>query len=250
MMPSLPNLFQQIYKSFKKAKGLRFSELHPENLVRLCRNRVDFITIINEAINYPNQSWDQELVNRVIQCVLEGAASGISVYSSDTLDPLDRGHALAVIAEGMSQSNFRSSRGSKRKSSCTRGSLIIPISCLPKSTYYDFTPENNLDFHPANQHHFDLTINNVEELAVALLDGIKQGFIAWSILGNDGKFIGSYRLQAAIAYSHCLQAFGKLNPSVPPSNWIDGKEITASEQIDTLKYLAQTVTVDSPNLNG
>jgi len=250
MMPSVSNLFQRIYKSFGKAKSPKSSELIPENLVRLCRNRADFITIINEAINHTNQNWDHELVNRVIQFILEDTDSGISVYSSDTLDPLDRGHALAVVAEGISQDNFRSSKGSKRKLSCTRGSLIIPTSCLPKTTFYDFTPENNLDFYPANQHHFDLTINDVEELAVAILNGINQRIIAWSILGSEPKFMGSYRLQSAIAYSYCLQAFGKLNPSVPPSNWVDGKTITASEQIDTLKYLAQTVAVDSPNLDG
>lgn len=250
MMSSVSNLFQQISKFFER-KSSKPSELHPENLVRLCRNRNEFINIINEATCHPNQSWDQELVNSVIQYVLEDADSDISVYSSDTLDPLDRGHALAVVAEGMPRKEFRSSnKGSKRKPSCTRGSLIIPTSYLPKTTYYDFTPEKNLDFYPANQHHFDLTVNNVEELAIALLDGIKQGIIAWSILGNDGKFLGSYRLQAAIAYSHCLQTFGKLSPSVPPSDWKDGKTITASEQINTLKYLAQTVTVDSPNLNA
>lgn len=247
-MPSVPNFVQQIYRFLGKAKSPEFSELRPRNLVRLCRSRVDFITIINEAINYPNQNWDQELISRFIQCILESADSSISVYSSDTLDPLDHGHALAVIAEGISQDNFRSSKGTKRKSSCTRGSLIIPTSCLPKTTFYDFTPENNLDFYPANQHHFDLTINDFEELAVALLNGINQRVITWSILGNDGKFAGSYRLQAAIAYSHCLHAFGKLNPTVPPSDWVDGKVITASEQIDTLKYLAQTVVVDSPSL--
>lgn len=239
MMSSLSSLFQQIYKSFERAKSSKPSELHPKNLVRLCRKRTDFITIINEAIHYPNQSWNQELVSRVIECVLDGEDSGVSVYSSDTLDPLDRGHALAVVAESMSQSNFRASRGSKRKCSCTRGSLIIPTSCLPKTTSYDFTPQNNLDFYPANQYHFDLTIDKVEELAVALLDGIKQGIIAYSTLGSDDKSSESYRLQAAIAYSHCLQAFGKLNPSMPPSDWIDGNTITASEQIDTLKYLAQ-----------
>jgi hypothetical protein len=249
MMPSIPNFVQRIYGFLGKDKSQEFSELRPENLVRLCRNRADFITIINEAINHPNQNWDQELVNRVIQYVLEGTNSGISVYSSDTLDPLDRGHALAVIAEGISQDNFRSSKGSKRKLSCTRGSLIIPTSYLPKTTFYNFTPENNLDFYPADRYHFDLTINDAEELAIALLNGINQRIITWSILGNDEKFAGSYRLQAAIAYSHCLQAFGKLNPIVPPSNWVDGKTINASEQIDTLKYLAKTVEVDSPNLN-
>ena len=250
MMPSVSNLFQQIYKFFGKVKSSKSSELHPENLVRLCRNRTDFIIIINEAINHTDQNWDQELVDRVIQCILEDTDSDISVYSSDTLDPLDRGHALAVVAEGISQDSFRFSRGSKRKPSCTRGSLIIPTSCLPKTTFYDFTPENNLDFYPANQHHFDLTVNDAEELALALLDGINQRIIAWSILGNDGKSVGSYRLQAAVAYSHCLQAFGKLDPSFPPSNWVDGRTITASEQIDTLKYLAQTVAVDSPNLDA
>ncbi len=250
MMRLISDFFQRFCKSLGKATSSKSSELCPDNLVRLCRKRTDFITIVNEVVNSPDQNWDQALIDRFVQCILEGANSGISVYSSVTLDPLDRGHALAVIAEGMSQSNFRSSRGSKRKSSCTRGSLIIPISCLPHTTYYSFTPENNLDFYPANQHHFDLTINDVEELAVALLGGIQQGIVAWSIVGNDGKFTGSYRLQAAIAYSHCLQAFGKLNSSVPPPDWMDGKTVTASEQIDTLKYLAQTVTVDSPNLNS
>ncbi len=247
-MPLVSNFVQQIYRIFGKAKSPQFSELHPENLVRLCRNRSDFITVINEALNSPDRNWDEELVTRVVKCILEGANSGISVYSSDTLDPLDRGHALAVIAEGISQDNFRSSRGSKRKTSCTRGSLIIPTFCLPKTTFYEFTPENNLDFYPANHHHFDLTINDVEELAISLLNGINQKVITWSILGNEGKFVGSYRLQAAIAYSHCLQVFGKLNSTAPPSDWVDGKTIAASEQIDTLKYLAQTVFVDSPNL--
>lgn len=250
MMPSVSNLFQRIYRSFRKSTSSKSSELYPENLVRLCRKRTDFITIVNEAVNSPDQNWDKELIDRVVQCILEGGGLGISVYRSDTLDPLDHGHALAVIAEGISQDNFRSSKGSKRKSSCTRGSLIVPTSCLPKTTFYNFTPENNLDFHPANQYHFDLTVNDAEELAGALLNGINQRIIAWSLLSNDGKFAGSYRLQAAVAYSHCLQAFGKLNSSFPPSNWVDGKTITASEQIDTLKYLAQTVTVDSPNLDA
>ena len=239
MMSSLSDLFQRIYKSFERAKSSKSSEPHPKNFVRLCRKRNDFILIINEATRYPNQNWDQELVDKVIQCVLDGADSGISVYSLDTFDPLDRGHALAVVAESMSQSDFRANRGSKRKCSCTRGSLIIPTSCLPETTCYDFTPKNNLDFYPANQYHFDLTIDNVKELAIALLDGIKQGTIAYSTLGSDKTSSESYRLQAAIAYSHCLQAFGMLNPSMPPSEWIDGNTIPASEQIDTLKYLAQ-----------
>jgi len=238
-MSLFSNLFLRVYKSFGKAKSPKSSKLHPENLVRLCRKRTDFITIINEAVNSPDQNWDQELIDRVVQCILEGGDLGISVYRSNTLDPLDHGHALAVIAEGMSRDDFRSGKGSKRKTECIRGTLIIPTDCLPKTTVYEFTPENNLDFYPANSYHFDLTINNAEELAITLLNGINQRMIVWSFLGNKEKFVGSYRLQAAIAYSYCLQAFGKLNPSVPPSNWVDGKTITASEQIATSKRTPQ-----------
>jgi hypothetical protein len=78
------------------------------------------------------------------------------------------------------------------------------------------------------------------------LKGINQRTIAWSILSNEKQLIGSYRLQAAIAYSRCLQIFGKLNPNSPPSDWLDGKTLAASEQIETLKYLAQTSIADSP----
>ncbi|AFY60410.1 hypothetical protein [Synechococcus sp. PCC 6312] len=245
-MASLLDLLLQFNKYFKKARISKSGENHPENLIRLCRNRVDFITIINETINCSNQNWNNELINRVIQCVFDGVDSGISVYSSDTLDPLDYGHAFAVMAEGISQQNFRSDRGSKRKSHCTRGSLIIPTSYLPTTTNFKSTPENNLDFSPADQYHFDLTIHDFEELAITLLNGIQQRIIKWSFMGNEGKFIGSYRIQAAIAYSHCLQKFGKLNPDIPPSDWINGKTITASEQINTLMHLAQVDLVDSP----
>ena len=245
-MPSIYHFIQQFQEIPRWIKRLHQGSISPNNLVRLCRRRSEFISIINEAINSPDQRWSQDLVERVIKHMLEEASSGISVYKADTLDPFDPGHALAVIAEGISQDDFRSTKGKKRKFSCTRGSLIIPINCLPKTTCYNFTPENNLDFYPANRHHFDLDIDNAVELATAILDGIHQQAIVWTCLGNDGKYQGTYRLQAAIAYSHCLTTFGKLDPSAPPSNWTDGKNLTASEQIEILKYLAQTTAVDSP----
>ncbi len=70
------------------------------------------------------------MIERVIQQVLGNEASGVSTYNADTIDPFDIGHALGVIAEGISQGDFRASRGKKRKSSCTRASLIIPVSWL------------------------------------------------------------------------------------------------------------------------
>ena len=246
-MPSIFNFIQRVYTipwGFKRSES---DIVYPNNLVRLCKSRAEFINIINEAINSSDRNWDKQLVDRVICQILDGESSGVSVYRVDTLDPLDHGHALAVMAEGMSQNNFRSNQR-KRRSSCTRGSLIIPTDCLPSTTKFEFTPKNNLNFHPANSHHFDLTIDDIEEFAVFLLNGISRRTIAWSLLGNEKPFEGSYRLQASIAYSYCPQTFGKLDPSSPPTSWLDGSTITASEQIDTLKYLAQTTIVDSPKL--
>ncbi len=97
MMPSISSFVQRVYRTFERTKSPQFSESRPKNLVRLCRNRNDFISVINQAVNSPDKIWDQELISRVVQCILEDENSGISVYSSDTLDALDRGHALAVI---------------------------------------------------------------------------------------------------------------------------------------------------------
>lgn len=246
MMTLVFNFIRQIRKISCISIGAKPNPTHPENLVRLCKRRDEFQNIINEACESLGQNWEQQLIDRVIEYILGGESSGISVYRADTRDPFDYGHALGVIAEGISQEDFRASRGKKRKSHCTRGSLMIPTACLPKTTSYEFTPKNNLNFYPANDYHFDLTVSNPEELAISLLNGINQGIISWSFLGNEKPYEGSYRLQAAIAYSYCLLTFGKLNPNVPPSSWTDGETITASEQIDTLRYLVKTSTVDSP----
>jgi hypothetical protein len=247
MMPLVSNLIQKIRNIILLSRDSQSNEIYPNNLVRLCKSRAEFISIINEAINSPDQNWEQQLIDRVIQYILDEKSSGISVYRVDTLDPLDCGHALAVVAEGISRDDFQIGRGKKRKSSCTRGSLIIPTAYLPITTSYEFTPQNNLNFCPANDHHFDLTIKDTEEFAISLLNGINKRIISWSFLGNEKPYEGSYRVQASIAYSNCLQTFGKLNASAPPSDWTDGEKLTASEQIDILRYLAQTHVVDSPS---
>lgn len=245
MMPLVSNLIQKIRNIDWQFRNLQQDPICPKNLVRLCKRRTEFLAIVNEALNSSDNNWDRELINRVVLYVLDGESSKVSVYRSDTLDPLDCGHALAVIAEGISQDDFQIGR-KKRKSSCTRGSLIIPTNYLPKTTSYEFTPQNNLNFYPANNRHFDLTIKDTEEFAISLLNGINQRIISWSYLGNEKPYEGSYRIQASIAYSNCLQTFGKLNVSAPPSAWTDGEKLTASEQIDILRYLAQTHIVDSP----
>lgn len=212
----------------------------PKYLVRLCRSLGDFELIVSEAIECTDGCWQHDLIERVIQHVLGNEASGVSTYNADTIDPFDIGHALGVIAEGINQVDFRASRGKKRKSSCTRGSLIIPVSCLPKTTRYEFTPGNNLNFYPANHRHFDLSISDAEELATVILNGIRNEAIRYTFIKNEPKsYKLTYHLQAVIAYSHCLQVFGNLNRSKPPSRWANGKDLTASEQLEILQHLAQ-----------
>ncbi|MEH2243864.1 hypothetical protein [Nostoc sp.] len=171
--------------------------------------------------------------------MLGGEASGISTYEADTIDTFDIGHALGVVAEGINQSKLRASKGNKRDSKATRGSLIIPVNCLPKTTRYEFTPQNNLNFYPANHRHFDLDIKDSEELAITILNGIRNQTIKSTFIANDKKYNVNYRLMWAITYSHCLKMFGALNHSKPPTSWANGKDLTASEQIETLQYVAK-----------
>lgn len=213
----------------------------PVNLVRLCRRRTEFVTIINDA-KAAGPPWDSALIDRVVEFVLEGGNTELSMYETATTDPLDHGHALGVIAEGITQDSFRATARRRGRGS-TRGTLLIPTAYLPKSVSLRFTPEHNLDFYPANHRHFDVVSGDAREVAAAILEGIYNQTIAWTFLGNED---GSYRLQAAIAYSHCLSVFGRLDQSNPPTEWMDGQTLTASEQIETLKHLVNTAAVDSP----
>lgn len=215
----------------------------PPHLVRLCRRRTEFISIINEATKNPLPSpWPEDLINRVVEYIFQGKEEDLSVYATKTTDPLDQGHALSVIAESITQKEFRAT-ARQRKRGCTRGTLIIPTASLPKRVSFQLTPENNLNFFPADYHHYDLSTPNIRELAVAILDSIHARTSHWTLLDNDD---GSYRLQAAIAYSYCLSVFGKLDQDIPPPEWREGNELSSREQIEILKYLVDTSAIDSP----
>jgi len=235
------NRWIHYHHCFWYARWIRYSFSAPKNFVRLC-NSTELIEIINEARLSSHQPWEQELIERTIKYIIGEKTSGISVYNADTRDVFDPGHALAVIAGTISQEDFRVARGKKRKSHCSKSSLIIPVSCLSESTSYKFTPAGNLNFHPASERHFDLSVSDPVELAKSILNGISQGSIAWSFMGNSKKMQGSYRFQALIAYSHCLTIFGEIDHIKPPSKWINGKDLNASEQIETLKHLTDSAS--------
>lgn len=218
----------------------RRCDVNPSYLVRLCRRRTEFTSIINEATNEA-PPWADDLVGRVVKFVFEGDVPPFSVYATKTIDPLDQGHALAVIAESIAQKEFHAS-ARQRKKGCTRGTLVIPSSSLPEDASLRFTPENNLNFFPADDRHYDLYAD-VRELAKTILNGIHSKMIHWTFLGNDNR---NYRLQAAIAYSCCLSRFGKLDHTIPPLKWRDGNILSRAEQIEILMYLADTSAIDSP----
>lgn len=224
------------------ASGSQHHVIQPYSLVRLCRRRQEFFSIINEAL-LTSPPWPSDLVDRVVEYVLEGGNTDLSVYSVASIDPFDYGHALGVIAEGISQNNFRAT-ARKRKTGSTRGTLLIPVASLPESVRIRFTPENNQNFFPADDRHYDLHAADVQELARSLLGGIHERAIRWTFLDNSKE--GSYRIQAVIAYSYCLSEFGKLDEADPPAEWNNGKSLSSSEQIEILKHLANTHAVDSP----
>ena len=222
-------------------KRLSARFVKPINVLRICRRRTEFLIIINE-VKQGAPPWAPDLVEKVIQQVLEKGSSDLSVYRTATANPLDHDHALGVIAEGIIQQSFRRN-ARKRASGCTRGTFLIPTSSLPKNARLRSTPQNNRNFFPANNKHYDLSNYDNRKLAGVILDGIHNRAINWASLGNDD---GSYRVQAAIAYSYCLSQFGNLNQANPPSRWQNGINLTSGEQIEILMHLAKVPALDSP----
>lgn len=208
----------------------------PKNIVRFFYKRSELLKIINETIASSTEAeWDDALIQKVINNIWEKKdkdSTSISVYNIDILSPLDPCHALAIIAVNISKNDFQQ----KKATGCTGGTLIIPFDCIQKSTTFKFTPTNNLNFGPADRCHFDLLVHDKKEFAISILKGIKEGSIKYALLQNEDK---TYWIQAAIAYAQCLATYGNLDPSAPPPQWRDGKDLTAAMQIDILKHLAQ-----------
>ena len=206
----------------------------PRFFIRICRRPTQLAIIVNSA-TAENIPLDHELIDRLIGSVMENDQQELSVYESQTDDPLDVGHALAIIAATISSGDFRKYRGRKQKKGTTCGSLIIPRGTLPNSRSYKFTPWNNLDFSPADNRHYDIHVTNPKELAKALLSGLRAGTVGWTYLDNQHN---TYRFQAIIAHAHCTYVLGQLQVESPPPRWKDGLNLTAIEQIETLRHLS------------
>lgn len=220
--PRLRWWFQEIKARFVK----------PLYVLRLCRRGAEFIAIVTEA-RQGTRPWPTELVDRVVEYLLSGSDGGISVYASRIGDCFDIGHALGVIAEGITQKEFQQ-KERKRQSECIRGTFLIPTGALLKHARLRSTPRNNLNFFPADPLHYDLSSSNMRELAEHILDGMRSRDIQCTYLAKNG----SYRIQAAIAYSYCVSWFGRLDETSPPPHWRNGAVLTAGAQIEVLKHIA------------
>ena len=89
-----------------KAKSL-IRNNHINGFVRLCNNQVEFLSILNEVRSCRGGPWSDDLIKRVEEYILCGANSGISVYRLKVLSSLDIGHALGVIAVGISRDDLK-----------------------------------------------------------------------------------------------------------------------------------------------
>ena len=121
---------------------------------------------------------------------------------------------------------------------------MIPIDGFRNSLRFKYTPSGNRDFYPANTFHYDLEILDKNAFGIDLLNALRNRSAKWSLLGEDGKFVGRYTLQARVAYSHCVQQFGYLDPAAPPLGWKGGKSLDAREQVNTIDFLTQSIEIE------
>lgn len=218
-------------KIIRKFRFERSGRVEHKFFVRICRRKTELLTIVNEAVSLTTP-WSEDLVDRVLKFVIDGQDEN-SVFGSETDDPLDPGHALAVIAEGIAQKNFTK----RRKKGCARCTLFLDVESVSPFFSRRKTPENNVDFYPADNLHYDLFPIRPKDFANWFLESIKAGTVRPVFLSNNE---GTYCTQARIAYSKCLERFGKLSEIDSATEWPDGKTLTTSEQIGNLEFLANT----------
>jgi hypothetical protein len=222
---------------------LRGKCVRPKYLVRIARSLQQFILIINEAQQTKERPWSDDLIERVIKHLLENGSDELSVYSVETVSPLDCGHSMAVIATGISQECFRGDPKKWSKYKGTVGTITLPTQCFPKEVRSKFTPENNLAFYPASERHYDLQVDEPAVFARWILNAIHDHKVGWAFVKKEDH---TYRMQAALAYSYCLSRFGFFDENHKPHMWHDSPSISANQQIEILRFLSDCDSLERP----
>ncbi|GIW96034.1 MAG: hypothetical protein KatS3mg110_4075 [Pirellulaceae bacterium] len=199
--------------------------------VRVCRRKMELLTLINEAVN---ATCDQEdFARRVYQFVLDPHQEN-SVYGSTTSDPFDPCHALAVIASSIGQHNFVQHRKIS-PNNCARCTLILPADELRPYCRWRFTPNANTHFSPADFLHYDLSVTDVQGFAAWLFESLRARRVRWVALSKEND---SFILMARLVYSWCVGRYGQLGPDALTTERGAAKKLSPQEQIEVLRFLA------------
>jgi hypothetical protein len=207
------------------------------------------------AARYDEPPWTDALVQQVCEMLLEVQGTDISIYASNTRDRFEAMHALGVMAGSLSVDSFSPERRAelvRKLDSASRRRIENPklkkqdvsdefgrkvVSFVFSRELLDaaevkWTPENNLNFAPADQLHHDARPADVTKFARALLDGIRRGDVTYTFHRSP-----EFRTQAAIALSWCVYRFGDLAGGPPPA-WRNGETLTSVEQLARLRFVA------------
>jgi hypothetical protein len=236
------------------AEHLRRGRGWPPYLVRVGTRFNEAVRIIYDAA-HDTPPWNDDLVGRVCDVVLEAQDVDISLYGAHTRDRFDVAHALAVMAGTISVDQFdfdaRQSlqkklddavaktyerKGKKQEVSDDLGRKIVTF-IIPRGVFdvasLQHTPENNMSFTPASELHHDARPPKADTLARVFLDALRHGTVTCTYIQRR-----EYRVQAALALSWCIDRFGDLSNGNPPKDWADGKNLSALEQLERLRAIA------------
>lgn len=231
----------------------------PRYLVRACRYS-DSVNLLREVERAPTP-WPPELLDLVLDCFFQGDASELSVFSAETADCFDHGHALGVVARVIATNDFDPAQrerydrqvlnwAAKATKNAARPvapgaklfTFAIPATVFTESgAAVNFSPENNLNFAPADEHHYDVSFPDPTRIAGLLLDGLQVGRIRWACVHKE-----DLRCLAAAALSTCVRVFGDLSTGVVPTGWRAGTLLDAGEQLARLRHLAGQRMLSTP----
>ena|SRR5215207_2245984 len=223
----------------------------PRYFVRVCEFSVS-LNLVREV--EADKLSPNDLRSLAIECLFGDERDGASMYSAETADSFDPGHGLALVARGIAANCFALEKrqdhekqlrdwaakpGSSKPPPAPlvdkrRVSFAIPATVFSEpSASARATPEANLNFAPADPHHYDIGLSDAGTVGGALVDGIRSGQIRWACIGKE-----DFRGVACSALAACVQRFGDLSTGNPPDSWRPGQTLTASEQLVRLRHMA------------
>jgi len=221
-------------ESARKETASDVATKRPEYFVRIInKRRAEAIELLHRLMSTTENS-DAD-VGELEDLFLEDAGVANSVYSAETQESFDLGQAMAVVACAFGQKQLSEAKISAHRDKVVNAylgkvakpdlkvsdqfdvkciSVTVHKSAIGETDAADKTPDQNKQFGPACDYHYDIKVVDRSEFILRLIRQLRSSAAVVCVMEKSG-----FQTRAGIALSHCIKHLHPLSESLADGRW-------------------------------